>query len=144
MNNNNNNNKEEIILSKRLTTELEYLKIAILAMDSKAENEALRKCFDIGIHDDGLTGTFVRDKFCSLLVDDDHDHHNNNNNDKDDDVKVIRKTVIVHDRNNTPQTILINSNLQTGTCFVSSHQVVDVPNLVTQLLNQCTSVTITP
>jgi hypothetical protein len=60
------------------------------------------------------------------------------------DVRVIHKTVVVHDRDNNPQTILINSNLQTGSCFVSSQQVVDVPNLVTQLLNQCTSVTITP
>jgi hypothetical protein len=61
-----------------------------------------------------------------------------------DNVKVIHRTVVVHDRNNTPQTILLNTNTQTGTCFVSSQQVVNVPNLVTQLLNQCASVTIIP
>jgi hypothetical protein len=71
--------------------------------------------------------------FCRGDGHDDHDH-----------VKVIHKTVVVHDRDNNPQTILLNTNTQTGTCFVSSQQVVDVPNLVTQLLNQCTSVTITP
>ncbi len=42
-----------------------------------------------------------------------------------DHVKVIHKTVVVHDRNNNEETILINSNLQTGTCFVSSQQVVE-------------------
>jgi hypothetical protein len=80
--------------------------------------------------------------FCKLHpgVCDHKRHHDDDHN----NVKVIHKTVVVHDRNNIPQTILINSNLQTGTCFVSSQQVVDVPNLVTQLLDQCTSVTITP
>jgi hypothetical protein len=66
-------------------------------------------------------------------------HHN-----CDDHIKVIHKTVVVHDKDNNPQTILLNTNTQTGTCFVSSQEVVNVPDLVTQLLNQCTSVTITP
>jgi hypothetical protein len=61
-----------------------------------------------------------------------------------DNVKVIHRTVVVHDRDNNPQTILLNANTQTGTCFVSSQEVVNVPDLVTQLLNQCTSITITP
>ncbi len=68
----------------------------------------------------------------------DHDHHDHG------DVRVIQKTVVVHDRDNNQQTILLNTNTQTGTCFVSSQEVVNVPDLVTQLLNQCTSVTITP
>ena len=64
--------------------------------------------------------------------------HNNNHN---DNVKVIHKTVVVHDRDNNQRTIVINSNLQ-GTCFVTQSQAANVDNLVAQLLDQCVSVTI--
>jgi hypothetical protein len=79
-----------------------------------------------------------KDFFCRTHPGVCHRHHDGDN------VKVIHRTVVVHDRNNTPQTILLNTNTQTGTCFVSSQEVVNVPDLVTQLLNQCSSVTITP
>jgi hypothetical protein len=61
------------------------------------------------------------------------DHHH--------DVKVIHKTVVVHDRNNAQQTIIVNANAA-GTCFVTQTQIVSIPGLVAQLLDQCTSVTI--
>jgi hypothetical protein len=64
--------------------------------------------------------------------------HDNNHN---DNVKVIHKTVVVHDRDNNQRTIVINSNLQ-GTCFVTQSQAANVDNLVAQLLDQCVSVTI--
>jgi hypothetical protein len=64
-------------------------------------------------------------------------HNNNHNN----NVKVIHKTVVVHDRDNNQRTIVINSNLQ-GTCFVTQSQAANVDNLVAQLLDQCVSVTI--
>jgi hypothetical protein len=54
-------------LSKRLTEELEHLKLAILAMDFNAENESMKKCFDIGIHEDGLTATFVCNRINAVL-----------------------------------------------------------------------------
>jgi hypothetical protein len=74
----------------------------------------------------------------------DHNDHNDNknfNHDHNDNVKVIRKTVVVHDNNNNPRTILINSNLQ-GTCFVTQSQIAHNDNLIEQLLDQCVSVTI--
>jgi hypothetical protein len=58
------------------------------------------------------------------------------------DVKVIHKTVIVHDQNNTPQNIIITQNIQ-GTCFLTLSQILSIPNIVQQLLDQCTTVTIT-
>jgi hypothetical protein len=64
--------------------------------------------------------------------------HDNNHN---DNVKVIHKTVVVHDRDNNQRTIVINSKLQ-GTCFVTQSQAANVDNLVAQLLDQCISVTI--
>jgi hypothetical protein len=36
-------------------------------MDSNAEIESMRKCFDIGTHEDGLTGTFVKDRINEVL-----------------------------------------------------------------------------
>jgi hypothetical protein len=80
---------------------------------------------------------------------DDHHNHDNHNHNHDshshNDVEVIHKTVVVHDNNNTPQTILLNTNAQTGTCFITLQQIADIPNAVTQLLNVgCESVTITP
>ena len=51
------------------------------------------------------------------------------------------KTVVVHDSDNTEQTIIVNTNLQ-GTCFVTQSQVEDIPGIMEQLSNQCTSVTI--
>lgn len=65
-----------------------------------------------------------------------HDHNNHNDN-----VKVIRKTVVVHDNNDNQRTIVINSNLQ-GTCFVTQSQIAHNDNLIEQLLDQCVSVTI--
>jgi hypothetical protein len=65
----------------------------------------------------------------------------NDNNHHNDNVKVIHKTVIVHDRDNNQRTIVFNSNLQ-GTCFVTQSQAANVDNLVAQLLDQCVSVTI--
>jgi hypothetical protein len=65
-----------------------------------------------------------------------HRHHDN-------DVKVIHKTVVVHDNNNTPQTIIVNTNAA-GTCFITQTQIVNIPGLVAQLLGQCASVTIIP
>jgi hypothetical protein len=65
-----------------------------------------------------------------------HDHNNHNDN-----VKVIRKTVVVHDNNNNQRPIVINSNLQ-GTCFVTQSQIAHNDNLIEQLLDQCVSVTI--
>ena len=67
--------------------------------------------------------------------------HNDNHNNNHDNVKVIHKTVVVHDRDNNQRTIVINSNLQ-GTCFVTQSQAANVDNLVAQLLDQCVSVTI--
>ncbi|MFL6367273.1 MAG: hypothetical protein ACJ72T_01815, partial [Nitrososphaeraceae archaeon] len=78
---------------------------------------------------------------------DDHNNHNDNNNNNDDhnnhndNVKVIRKTVVVHDNNDNQRTIVINSNLQ-GTCFVTQSQIAHNDNLIEQLLDQCVSVTI--
>jgi hypothetical protein len=59
-----------------------------------------------------------------------------------DNVKVIHKTVVVHDRNNTPQTIIVTANPLTGTCFVTQSQIASTPGIVAQLLGQCTSITI--
>jgi hypothetical protein len=77
-----------------------------------------------------------------------HDHDGNNNHDHDGnnnhDGNHYTKTIVVHDdddNNNNEQTIIINSNLQ-GTCFVTQSQIDDIPGLVSQLLNQCTSVTV--
>jgi hypothetical protein len=67
--------------------------------------------------------------------------NHNDNNHHNDNVKVIHKTVVVHDRDNNQRTIVINSNLQ-GTCFVTQSQAANVDNLVAQLLDQCVSVTI--
>jgi hypothetical protein len=67
--------------------------------------------------------------------------NHNDNNHNNDNVKVIHKTVIVHDRDNNQRTIVFNSNLQ-GTCFVTQSQAANVDNLVAQLLDQCVSVTI--
>ena len=61
------------------------------------------------------------------------DHH---------DTKVIHKTVIVHDHDNIPLNIIITQNTQ-GTCFITQTQIVSIPNIVQQLLDQCTTVTIT-
>jgi hypothetical protein len=36
-------------------------------MDSNAENESMKKCFDIGIHKDGLTISFVCDRINAVL-----------------------------------------------------------------------------
>lgn len=78
---------------------------------------------------------------------DDHNNHNDNNNfnhdhnNHNDNVKVIRKTVVVHDNNDNQRTIVINSNLQ-GTCFVTQSQIAHNDNLIEQLLDQCVSVTI--
>jgi len=76
----------------------------------------------------------------------DHDHHNHDNHDNShnhDNVEVIHKTVVVHDNNNTPQTLVLNSNSQT--CYISLIQLADIPDAVTQLLKVgCPSVTITP
>jgi hypothetical protein len=66
---------------------------------------------------------------------------NHNDNNHNDHVKVIHKTVVIHDRDNNQRTIVINSNLQ-GTCFVTQSQAANVDNLVAQLLDQCVSVTI--
>jgi hypothetical protein len=66
---------------------------------------------------------------------------NYDHNDHNDNVKVIRKTVVVHDNNNNPRTIVINSNLQ-RTCFVTQSQIAHNDNLIEQLLDQCVSVTI--
>jgi hypothetical protein len=38
--------------------------------------------------------------------------------------------------------MIVNSNLQ-GTCFVSQSQIATIPEIIEQLSNQCTSVTIT-
>ena len=77
-----------------------------------------------------------------------HDHDGNNNHDHDGnnnhDGNHYTKTIVVHDdddNNNNEQTIIVNSNLQ-GTCFVTQSQIDDIPGLVSQLLNQCTSVTV--
>jgi hypothetical protein len=67
--------------------------------------------------------------------------NHNDNNHHNDNVKVIHKTVVVHDRDNNQKTIVFNSNLQ-GTCFVTQSQAANVDNLVAQLLDQCVSVTI--
>src|SRR6187200_3371865 len=59
-------------------------------------------------------------------------NHNDNFNNKfnhNNNVKVIHKTVVVHDRDNNQRTIVINSNLQ-GTCFVTQSQAANVDNLV--------------
>lgn len=75
----------------------------------------------------------------------DHDHHNHDNHDNshNDNVEVIHKTVVVHDNNNIPQTLVLNSNSQT--CYISLIQLADIPDAVTQLLKVgCPSVTITP
>lgn len=57
------------------------------------------------------------------------------------DVKVIQKTIVVHDRNNTPQTIIVNQNPQ-GTCFVTQTQIANSNDLLPRLLEQCISITI--
>jgi hypothetical protein len=68
---------------------------------------------------------------------------NNGNNNHDDNH--YTKTIVVHDddnnNNNNEQTIIVNSNLQ-GTYFVTQSQIDDIPRLVSQLLNQCASVTV--
>jgi hypothetical protein len=56
---------------------------------------------------------------------------------------VIHRTVVVHDRDNNPQTIIVNANAA-GTCSITQSQIVNIPGLVAQLLGQCTSVTIIP
>lgn len=71
-------------------------------------------------------------------VDDRIRHHH----DHDHDVRIIQKTVIVHDRNNTPQTIIIRQNPTSGACLVTAQQIADTPDIVRQLLDQCNSVTI--
>jgi hypothetical protein len=73
-----------------------------------------------------------------------HDDNNfkfNNHNHNNDNVKVVHKTVVVHDRDNNEKTIVINTNLA-GTCFVTQSQIVNIPGIVAQLLGQCISVTI--
>jgi hypothetical protein len=77
-----------------------------------------------------------------------HDHDGNNHdhdgNNHDHDGNHYTKTIVVHDddnNNNNEQTIIVNSNLQ-GTCFVTQSQIDGIPGLVSQLLNQCTSVTV--
>jgi hypothetical protein len=86
-----------------------------------------------------------------LNIDDDfdidHEYDINHNYDIDDDFDNdyhddhYTKTVVVHDSDNTEDTIIVNTNLQ-GTCFVTQSQVEDIPGIIEQLSNQCTSVTI--
>jgi hypothetical protein len=64
----------------------------------------------------------------------DHFHH-------DHDTEVIHKTVVVHDHNDNPQTIIINSNAQ-GQCIVTESQIADSKDLLQNLLDQCVSITI--
>jgi hypothetical protein len=68
---------------------------------------------------------------------------NNHNHDHNDNVKVIHKTVVVHDsrNNNQQKTIVINTNIA-GTCFVTQSQIANTDNLLSQLLDQCASITI--
>jgi hypothetical protein len=87
--------------------------------------------FKLNNHNDNFNNKFNHNN-------DNFRFHNNNHN---DNVKVIHKTVVVHDRDNNQRTIVINSNLQ-GTCFVTQSQAANVDNLVAQLLDQCVSVTI--
>jgi hypothetical protein len=90
--------------------------------------------YQIGGHDGGINP--CGPGMCPIH---DHDgfrhfHHH--------DTKVIHKTVVVHDHDNTSQNIIITQNTQ-GTCFVTQTQIVSIPNIVQQLLDQCTTVTIT-
>jgi hypothetical protein len=87
--------------------------------------------FKLNNHNDNFNNKFNHNN-------DNFRFHNNNHN---NNVKVIHKTVVVHDRDNNQRTIVINSNLQ-GTCFVTQSQAANVDNLVAQLLDQCVSVTI--
>ena len=95
--------------------------------------------FKLNNHNDNFNNKFNHnnDNF-RFHKNDNFRFHNNNHN---DNVKVIHKTVVVHDRDNNQRTIVINSNLQ-GTCFVTQSQAANVDNLVAQLLDQCVSVTI--
>jgi hypothetical protein len=61
-----------------------------------------------------------------------------------DNVRVIHKTVLVHDRNNNQETIVINANPLTGQCLITQTQIATIPGLVAQLLNVCPSITIIP
>jgi hypothetical protein len=70
---------------------------------------------------------------------DDHHHHDHNH----DHVDVIHKTVVIHDEHNTPQNIIITQNAQ-GTCFVTQSQILSIPNIVQQLLDQCTTILLLP
>jgi hypothetical protein len=95
--------------------------------------------FKLNNHNDNFNNKFNHnnDNFRFHNNDNFRFHNNNHNN----NVKVIHKTVVVHDRDNNQRTIVINSNLQ-GTCFVTQSQAANVDNLVAQLLDQCVSVTI--
>jgi hypothetical protein len=59
---------------------------------------------------------------------------------------VIHKTIVVHDRNNIQRTIIVNQDTPTGTCFITQSQIAadssNTNNLLSQLLDQCISVTI--
>jgi hypothetical protein len=140
--NNNNSAVDKYIKSIKImskSTSYEYLK-RLNSYNKKEDKDPSKiiNCPDSGFK---CNPAFPPSKLCELHPKSCRHHNDDDNN--DNNIQVIHKTVVVHDKDNNPQTILVNSNLQ-GTCFVSSQQVVDIPGLVTQLLNQCTSVTITP
>ena len=58
-----------------------------------------------------------------------------------DHVKVIERTVVVHDKANNPQTIVIQSNTA-GQCIVTQQQITDSKDLLQTLLDTCVSLTI--
>jgi hypothetical protein len=101
-----------------------------------------KNCFGFKCGDKGGGGDDHKNFFCRI-----HpracDHGGGDGDNHHDNVKVIHRTVVVHDRDNNQQTIIVNANTA-GTCFVTQTQIVNIPGLVAQLLDQCASVTIVP
>ena len=65
----------------------------------------------------------------------DHDRHDHG------DVRVVQKTVVVHDHNNNPQTLIIQANTA-GQCVITQQQISDHSDLLQSLVDTCASITI--
>lgn len=90
----------------------------------------------IGCSDKHDSDQICRGNICIPKIHDHFSHHHDHDN-----VEVIHKTVVVHDNNNTPQTLIINANNQ-GTCFVTQSQISNSKDILQTLLDQCVSITI--
>ena len=102
-----------------------------------------KNCFGFKCGDKGGGGGDDHKNFFCRIHPRACDHGGGDGDNHHDNVKVIHRTVVVHDRDNNQQTIIVNANTA-GTCFVTQTQIVNIPGLVAQLLDQCASVTIVP